>query len=76
MKIAALIKKARGDMSQEDFGLKMGVSLQSVGQWERNDALPGLIVLDRLAPLLGLTYQELVMLWVEEKKYKEGYRDR
>lgn len=76
MQLRTLIKQARGEMSQMDFAFKCGTTHQSLGQWERGEALPSIGKLRKLAPLLNIHYADLIEIYLKEKLKKEGYNVR
>ena len=59
-KIAARVKKLRGDMAQEKLAAKAGVSTATVNHIENAEANPTLDVLTRIAEALGVNVEALV----------------
>ncbi|MCE9540136.1 MAG: pentapeptide repeat-containing protein [Bacteroidetes bacterium] len=51
-KIAAARKKL--NLSQADLAQKVSISSQAVGKWERNESMPDITTLNRLAEILGV----------------------
>ena len=47
-------------LTQEQLANKVGVSYQSVSKWERDDGLPDITLLPRIALCFGITVDELI----------------
>ncbi len=59
-KLIAIVKKARGSMSQRAFGKLLGVSATAVQLWERGDTVPDTENLAKIAVRSGYTLEELL----------------
>nr|WP_226585428.1 helix-turn-helix transcriptional regulator [Microseira wollei] len=59
-KLIAIVKKARGAMSQRAFGKLLGVSATAVQLWERGDTVPDTENLAKIAARSGYTLEELL----------------
>ena len=53
--VAARIKNLRGDMTQKEFALSLGVSPQAVSAWENADKMPRVGVLEKLSEIYGVS---------------------
>jgi len=59
-RLAALVKKARGDMSKSAFGEMLGVSHTAVGSWEQGSCMPDVRIVMKISARLGLTVEEFI----------------
>jgi DNA-binding XRE family transcriptional regulator len=57
----AMLRKIRGDITQDELGQEIGVSGQTVGRWERGDVEPSLKPwqVKKLCKFLNITIDEL-----------------
>lgn len=62
--IAARITELRADTTQEDFSVRLGVSLSTLGRYERGERLPDIEFLAKLAATTGASFDELVQIRV------------
>lgn len=60
--IGIRIKEARGKrgLSQHDLALHLGITAGAVGQWETGDTRPTMTNFERMADVLGVSYQWLL----------------
>lgn len=63
------LRKANG-LTQTEIAEKLTYSDKSVSKWERGDGLPDLLVLNKLAELYGVTFNDLVSDNIPEPKTK------
>ena len=52
--VAVRIKKLRGEMTQREFALMLGVSPQAVSEWENANKMPRVGVLEKLSARYGV----------------------
>ena len=64
------IRKARG-MSQDDLGGLLGVTRQTVYNWENGQAWPSAEMLPRIAKALGCSIGELFGETTDTENYKQ-----
>lgn len=57
MDIAERIKIVRGNLSQDDFALKLGIHKSSLGRYERGDSVPGVDFAESLCFVFGISPQ-------------------
>lgn len=48
-KVAARIKELRGEMTQREFALMLGVSPQAVSEWENANKMPRIGIIEKLS---------------------------
>lgn len=60
--------RRENNFSQEDLANKIGVSRQAISKWERNEGLPDLYNIKKLAEVFNVSVDELL----EEKKYNSN----
>ncbi len=62
VKIGKFIREGRLGigLTQEDMGDKLGVTAQSVSNWERGESLPDISLLPDLAQMLGCTADDIL----------------
>lgn len=58
--ISEQIKKYRKEhkLTQEEFGVLIGVSAQAISKWERNECCPDILLLPELAELLSCSVDD------------------
>ena len=73
LKFAERLRKYRRDrdMTQEELAQKIGISPQSVSKWERDEGLPDVTMLPKLAGYFGVTIDAL--LGYDETAQKEDF---
>ena len=73
LKFAERLRKYRRDrdMTQEELAQKIGISPQSVSKWERDEGLPDVTMLPKLAGYFGVTIDAL--LGYDEAAQKEDF---
>ena len=54
-----MLRRRKG-MKQEELAEKLGVSPQAVSKWENNQTCPDIVLLPKLAQLLGVSVDELL----------------
>jgi transcriptional regulator with XRE-family HTH domain len=59
-KLIAIVKQARGSMSQRGFGILLGVSATAVQSWEKGDSVPDIQNLAQIAAKADYTMEELL----------------
>ncbi len=64
-KLAEIVRKARGEMSQRAFGRRLGVSGTAVRLWEEMQTFPDTENLSQIAHVAGYTLDEL-MVFLED----------
>ena len=71
LKIGEKIKELRFEKSltQEEIGLLIGVSAQSVSKWERGEGYPDIEMLPPLANFFGISIDELLRADADSQKY-------
>ena len=52
-------QRRQSGLTQNELGSRLGVSPQAVSKWERNVACPDVMLLPRLAAVLGITLDAL-----------------
>ncbi len=65
--------RKKNDLTQEEFGAKLGVSAQSVSKWENSISMPDICLLPMIAETLGVSIDEL--FGIKNPSSKKGTDD-
>ncbi len=64
--------RKKNNLTQEDFASALGVTAQAVSKWENNVSCPDIMLLPKIAEILGVSIDELMGVKpIEEKKAEE-----
>ena len=66
-------KRIEKGLTQEDLAVRIGVTGQAVGKWERDECYPDITLLPGLAKIFGVTVDELI--GIEEFNTQEKIRE-
>ena len=82
LKFAERLRKYRRDrdMTQEELAQKIGISPQSVSKWERDEGLPDVTMLPKLAGYFGVSIdavrdEERMQPYIERAKALAGIEE-
>ena len=78
MSISENIKQMRKltDMTQEDLGEKIGVSLKTIQRWEKNERTPNVSIIPKLAEVLQTTVTNLMGIDNPEDNVQKETNDK
>ena len=65
--------RKKNNLTQEEFGAKLGVSAQSVSKWENSISMPDICLLPMIAETLGVSIDEL--FGIENPSFKKTTDD-